>query len=196
MPFSTMSTSNWATVGREVFHPRSQRLGQIITPVNDDGYVAVAFSGEAATVVDVIELRPAHDENPVSGGWGLPTPPQRNWQPVQSFVAGYTTADGYERTLRCDQNNDGSAEIDLRSTNVGMHCTLSRIDLFELADAWEEVRAKKRALPRPLNYVGFGFVPTMFDNHAGTDTPFGGVPPELTERALDWVVSATQNNSR
>lgn len=193
-------TANTVQVGQQVWVepeglPGTSRgsIGQVITPVNEEGHVAVAFSGDhGARVVHVEDIQPAN------GAPTVPPAPTRNLSPITPFQAGYTTADGKEADLACDQLFDGNVLIRF---NDGTPSPRTEVELGPRAQRaisrdWRRIRDRRpRGLARSLEALGFSFVPTLFDRYGGTDEPFGGVPPELTERVLDWVADAADNLS-
>lgn len=190
-------TANTVQVGQQVRVTHrgipGASTGQIITPPNEEGHVAVAFSGsEGARVVHVDDLHQVAEASTV------PPAPARGFSPITPFQAGYTTADGKEADLACDQLLDGNVVIRF---NDGTPSPRTEVELGPLTQQaisrdWRRIRDRRpRSLPSSLEALGFSFVPTLFDRYGGTDEPFGGVPPELAERVLDWVADAA-NNSR
>lgn len=195
-------TANAVQVGQQV-RVDSRNLpdvstGQVITPPNNEGHVAVAFSGsEGARVVHVDDLQP------IDGASTVPPAPfqdrsPRRFSPVSPFEAGYYTADGKEADLRCTQLFDGNVVVEFNdgTATPKTEVELGPQTLNAIKQSWRRIRdGRPRGLSRSLEALGFGFVPTLFDRYGGTNEPFGGVPPELTERVLDWVADAADNLS-
>lgn len=198
MPTSSLRPGTHVTLDASALDTPSGGIrvsAEVVSPVNDDGQVAVLLPGQDGNPVTVVvRARDLRVEDST-----VPPAPQphtrRSINPVQSLVFGYHTADGHPRNVRCEQNASGQVQLRLRRTMTQgapplAETTLSPSQLPDIAADWQEFRRKRRSLPESFELLNFSMVPTIFDTFAGSDEAFGGPPPEHTERVMDWLVDA------
>ena len=173
-----------------------------------DGLVALRLPGppgqdDRIELVDTDNVRqveaaePTPNTEPTSTSQVPPDPaarPEVQRQQGQRLRQGFCTADGSRRDLVAFVRPDGAVSITLRDADstrdtILWSTTLTRDDINQVVQAWRSFSPNISI--GALSKLSFGMVPTMADTFSGTDQPFGGAPPEVTERVLDWLTNLT-----